>query len=228
MRRSLFTSALVAVLGFSSSLGLADSIKYMGQISFQSDLQAPANVDLPSFDTQGGALTLISVQVETFHSGAAEPAGDNDDPFQGARASARIIRSWTSTGPGVFAFGNRTVNSPFVDLTADNGDLAAFDATPPDGVDFGVLGYGPELANTTNPAPGLYATPGPGTVSFTVTPTLMVNDTQFEDPPGTPDSWQLEVENPDLTVKVSVTYTWIPEPATLSLLALGALALRRR
>lgn len=228
MRRGFVRSAIAAGISISASTAFADSIKYMGQVSFQSDLQSPANIDLPSFNTMGGTLTLLSVQVDVLHSGSAEPAADNDDPFQGAVARARIIRSWTAVGPGVFAFGNQTVNSPFVALDPDNGDLVAFDPNPPDGVDFGALGYGPLLASSTNPATGLYATPGPGTVSFTVTPTLMINDVQFLDPPGSPDAWQLEVENPDLTVKVSVTYNYIPEPATLSLLAMAALAIRRR
>ncbi|TWT40325.1 hypothetical protein RAS1_40330 [Phycisphaerae bacterium RAS1] len=233
MSPRLLTRMSGAALAFAAAAGIAraDSVMYMGSVSFTSDLEASQNINLPSFDTMGGTLTLLSVLVETEHSGSVHPRADNDDPFQGATVRARVVRQWSSTGPGVFAFGNTTINSPFVDLLADDGDGGNndnFDATAPDGVDFGVLGYGPVLANSTNPAPVLYATPGPNTVSFLVDPILMVNDLQWEDPPGTPDAWQLEVETPILTVKVKVTYEYIPEPASLALLAIGGLLIARR
>lgn len=225
-----FTGAALS-LSAAGSLALADTVMYMDSVKFTSDLEASRTIDLPSFNTMGGTLTLLSVLVETEHSGFVRPRADNDDPFQGAVVRARMVRQWTSTGPGVFAFGNTTVNSPFVSLLADDGDGGdndVFDDTAPDGYDFGFLSYGPTLAGSSSPPTALYATPGPGTVSFLVDPVLMVNDLQWQDPPGTPDAWQLEVETPSLTVKVKVTYEYIPEPASICLLGLGSLVVARR
>lgn len=228
--------ALALAIAVVSTAGQANagpvSITYCDTVGFQSDLQPAGTVDLPSFDNMGGTRTLLDVIVNLSHSGSCEPAADNDDPFQGALVRARVIRQWNAAGPGVGTFGSNTVNSPFISLDADDNDGGNndnFDPTGPDGHDFGVLGYGPLTIGPFNPAEVLYDTNGPNTVSFMVTPLLMVNDLQFQDPPGTPDAWQLEVENPILTVEVCVTYVYVPEPATAGLLAFGGLlALRRR
>ena len=226
----LMMLALAAVLALAGP-AQATFVTYADSVSFTSDLEADKNIVLPSFDNMGGTRTLLDVIVEFGHSGKAEPAADNDDPFQGASVRARVIRQWSGSGPGVGTFGSNTVNSPFISLDPDDGDGGnndVFDPTAPDGHDFGILGYGPLTIGPFNPAEALYDTPAPNTVTFTITPTLMVNDLQFQDPPGTPDAWQLEVENPLLTVEVSVTYEYIPEPATASLLSLGALLVLRR
>ncbi len=228
MNSGLRALLVVAVVTTASSANAAIE-QYSGSVGFQSDLQPNQPIALPSFDTQGGLRILNSVLVEVWHDGSVNSSGDNDDPFQGTRANARISRQFSASGPGVFAFGNKTITSDFVDLAADNGDLGVFDPTAPDGVVFGSLAYTnePALGNPFSPAPGLYATPGPGLVNFDVDVLFMANDNQFD--PVPPDSWQLEVENPSLTVHVRVTYDYVPEPASLALLAIaGALGLRRR
>lgn len=222
LRRGLAVFAVSAL----SAFALGDIQTFEDCVVFTSDLEANKTVTLPSFNTMGGLLTLVGVTVDVTHDGGVDAAGDNDDEFQGVDANARVIRTFTASGPGVGAFGNKTINSPFVTLSPDNGDLGNFDSTPPDGVVFGSLFYTAESAGTFNPAPVLYATPGPGSVNFDADVILMVNDNQFL--PTPPDAWQLEVENPYLNVCVKVTYEYTPEPATLALLGLGALAAWKR
>jgi hypothetical protein len=216
--------ALGLVLMF-SAVANADIVTYCDEITFTSDLEDPGTISLPTFDTTGGDF-LTSVTVDVSFWGSAEPKADNDDEFQGTTVRARVIRNFSANGPGVASFGANTVNSPFIDLAADDGDGDVFDATPPDGHDFGVLGFNELLAGSYSPAVGPYETAGPGDVDFTVSPALMVNDLQFD--PVAPDAWQLEVQDPTMTVKICVTYDYVPEPAGLSLLSLGALALLRK
>ena len=227
MKTSLWALAAL-LLGVCCVGAQAESVSYCDYVSFTSDLEDPKDVYLPSFDDNGGLHVLQNVIVDVYHTGSAQPAADNDDPLQGAVVRARVIRNFSASGPGVFSSGGNTVNSGFIDLDPDDGDLDNFDPTAPDGHDFGILGYADMLAGSYNPALGLYG--GPGDVMFAVTPLLMVNDLQFEDPPGTPDSWQLEVEFPVLEVEVCVTYEYevIPEPASLALLGLGGLLVLRR
>lgn len=234
IRKILFVStAVVALAGAAAQAAFTEM--YMGSVSFTSDAQPGQSIVLPSFDTMGGSRTLLSVQVDVLHRGSVEARGDNDDDFKMAVVQARMIRNFALFGPGVNALGIKTVNGPTVTLDVDNGDDGMFDATPPDGTDFGMLSYAFEHAfgSPAGPATGLYATPGPSTVVFNVpgfnepgSQLLMVNDQQFFGP--APDQWQLEVQNPLLEIKVAVTYNWIPEPMTLSLVGLGGLLLRRR
>ena len=195
---------------------------------FTSDLQDPKVVSLPAFDTLGGTLTLTDVIVDFTWSASVEPAADNDDPLQGAVVRARMIRQFSATGPGVLVNpGENTITSGFINLDPDDGDLTVFDTSAPDGHDFGIISFTDLAAGTYTPSEDLYDD-GPGTVDFTVMPVLMVNDLQFEDPPGAPDSWQLEIESPTMDVEICLEYHYVPEPATLSLLALGGLLLIRR
>ncbi len=193
-------------------------------VIFTSDTGPDKDVVLPSFNTMGGYRILTDVLVELFHNGYCDTRADNDDPYKSAEVNSRIIRTWTESGPGVAGFGNKTVTSPVVSLSEDNGDGELWDETPPDGTDFGgPLWYTNVLAGSFNPSIALYATPGLDVVTFTVDVNLMVNDLQFV---GTaPDRWQMEVQNPVLTVETRVTYTYeiIPEPGGIVLLGLGSL-----
>ena len=189
----------VALLAFTVASSVqAEQVQFCDMVSFTSDLEDPAVLTLPGFDNNGGLHVLDNVTIDVYHLGSAEPAADNDDEFQGTTVRARVIRQFSAVGGGVVASGNNTVNSPFVDLTADDGDGDLFDSNPPDGIDFGVLGYGQTLAGQYFPAEGLYD--GVASVDFDVTPLLMVNDLQFD--PEAPDAWQLEVEFPVLEVQI--------------------------
>lgn len=228
MKGILTFAVMGALLGAVASPASADSISFTDQVKFISDLQPTATVTLPAFDTLGNTLTLTNVLVEVFHFASVELKADNDDPFQGATVSGRMFRQWSLTGPGVVSSGSQITQTPFVNLLADDGDggnTFNFDASAPDGVNFGLLSYGPLLASSHNPAFGPYT--DTGTVDFFVTPLLMLQDLQFVTPP---DAWQLDVQNPSLTVVVKVTYDYVPEPASLTFLALGAgaMLIRRR
>lgn len=219
------TVVLVAILGFTAAAN-ANTYNYSGSVVFDSDLNPTADIVLPSFDTNDGILQ--SVELYFYHSGSADISVDNDDEYQGGTANARLIRTFTADpipGWGFPLVGTRTQTSAPVDLDPDNGDLTDFDSTPPDGHAFSTLSFLDIGAGAVFPTASAYETVGPGTVAITVNPDTMVNDLQWV---TTPDAWQMEVENPYFEVEVQLTYNWIPEPATLSLLAFGGLVVLRR
>ncbi len=225
--KSLRSTVLILALACSTP-AWADELSFSEMASFTSDLNNDVVLALPSFDTQNGARTLQDVKIEFFHTGTVRLGADNDDPFKTARVNGRMIRSWLASGPGVGTSEFHLDQTAVVFLDVDNGDGANFDPTPPDGTNFGgPLAYA-EAGDVFFPSENLYATNGPGTVNFTVDVLLMINDLQFNGPP--PDRWTLEVQDPRLTVETKVTYTFIPEPASLLLLAAGGAGLlwRRR
>lgn len=206
-------------------------------VSFTSDLEPNKTITLNSFDTTdttgcppGGWRELNTVTVTVTYDGSAGIIADNDDPLKSGTVNARIIRTWSMSGPGALAgFGTKMVTTTGLLLQADDGDLSVFDPSPPDGKDFGALSFAgePAAGSPYTPTKSAYETAGAGTVDFVVDVATMVNDLQWD---VTPDAWQMEVQNPVLTVMVDLDYDWtcVPEPATLSLLALGGLALIRR
>jgi len=223
--------ALVALAALLVSPAFADYHEgpFMEFLTFTSDADPNAitGMALPQFNMPG--MTLTGVSVSVLHSGSADIAGDNDDPFKTCDVDARIVRQFSVTGTedaGFFAFGSKTIFSPVANLLQDNGDLGLFDPTAPDGVAFGLLSYANEFALGSPYARPLLPYIGAGLMHFTVGSLLIVNDQQFVGP--APDAWQLQVENPLLTVKMAVMYTYTPEPTALSLLATGALLLLRR
>lgn len=220
----------LAVLALNGAV-MADSYSVTDKVVFQSSLEPSQTVSLPKFNDLGGTLTLTSVLVEFLHDGGVDLAGDNDDPFDHGQqlfVRGQMIRSWSATGPaGLNSGAFKVTNSPLVPLSPDDGDGGdndVFDGTAPDGHDFGTILYSP--LTVSHPGQPLAPYQGVGTVDFEISPDLMVNQLEFT--PYTPDAWQLEVENPYMSVRVRVTYEFVPEPSTISLLGLGALALIRR
>jgi hypothetical protein len=186
MKRIAIAMSCVAMYAAGPAATRADTIMHMDSVQFISDLQPSMSIDLPSFDNQGGLLTLLSVLVEVSHSASVDLSADNDDPFNAAEVRGRLIRIWSAGGPGVATGANFAAFTPFVPLSADDGDggnVLNFDPTPPDGVAFGTFGYPLTLVSSHNPAVGLYSTNGPGTVSFLVTPQLMSQDLQWQGSP---------------------------------------------
>jgi PEP-CTERM motif len=230
MKFSRVVLAVVAGL-LSCSGAMADSYMVMGSTSFQSSLQPPSLVSVPKFDDLGGSLTLTNVLVEFLHDGSVDLEGDNDDPFdhgQSLFVRGQMIRSWSVTGPaGLNSGATKIVNTGLVPLSPDDGDGGdndLFDNTGPDGHDFGTVSYA--TLTVAHPAQPLAAYLGLGTADFNFTPDVVSQTLEFT--PYVPDAWQLMVENPIMNLKVKVTYEYTPEPSTLSLLGLGALALIRR
>lgn len=231
-RMSKFLPAIAAVALFAGTVqaGPVFFENHEGSIDFTSDIEPAGLITLPKFDNQGGLRTLLDVQVTVCFSGQVDMAGDNDDEFQGATVRGRMIRSYFLSGGGVASSDTETINTAFIDLSADDGDGGdndIFDPTGPDGHDFGTISFDktPDGVSPHLPNELLYDSNGPGSVNYNVMPILMVNDLQFE---VNPDAWQLEVENPLMTVYVRLQYTYTPEPATAGLLGLGGLMFIRR
>lgn len=224
MKTVLFAAAVAALAG-----GASAAIEtWSNSASFTTDFNNPvANISIPSFDTTGDRQ-LNSVTVTWCWSGSVDIAGDNDDDFKTAAVRARMVRTFSGTGPGAFAFGNKTITTEIAELETDNGDDGLLDTSGPDGVAFGTLAFGPEVSGVNNPSTALYATNGAGNIVFSATSVLMVNDQQFEG--DAPDQWQLEVQNPLMTVEVKVeySYTIVPAPGALALLGVGGLVAGRR
>lgn len=230
MKFSRFVLVAVACLAVSSA-AMADSYMVSGSTSFESSLQPSVIVSVPKFDDMGGSLTLTSVLVQFCHNGSVELEGDNDDPFdhgQNLFVRGQMIRSWSVTGPaGLNSGATKIVNTALVPLSPDDGDGGdndLFDPTGPDGHDFGAVGYSTLIVSHPGEPIGAYS--GLGTADFQFTPDVLSQTLEFT--PYVPDAWQLMVENPILNLEVKVTYTYIPEPSTLALVGLGALALIRR
>jgi len=227
MRPIIHVAIAGAVASVLCSSAVAATRITSGMASFSSDQQDPVQLSLESFDRALGSLQ--SVIVECFDSGRVAIKADNDDPYHAGRAQVRMIRSWMASGPDVTAFADETILSRHsVTLAKDNGDGRVFDASRPDGHNFGILSYSHHLVGPFHPLPlSLYETVGPGSVIFTVTPLLMINDLSFVGP--APQSYQLELQEPVLRVKVKVKYVYhLPEPSSLFLLIGGLPVLLRR
>ena len=224
MRSAIYATTTMLVLGAFCATASAYSLTDTGSTSFTSDLAQPGLISVDSFDTTKG--TLQGITIELWHAGQATMRADNDDPFNSAQVQARLIRIWSLTGPDITASGNKTIMSPVQLLGLDDGDGGVFDSSAGDGHDFGYLSYSFAAGTYTPTNLALYETAGPGTVTFTVTPDTMVNDLNWVG--DAPDVWQMEVQDPNLVVSATVTYTYMPEPATMGLMLLGALAMRRK
>ncbi len=218
---------VLTVAGLLVAGAFADDETFSQTVSFTNDLEPDQTVTLPGFDTLGGTRILQLVTLDVLHAGSVIAKADNDDPLRSATVNARIIRGFSVAGvedAAYTALGQKTEISPSVELAEDDGDGDVLDPTPPDGYQFD-LWYVGEAAIGIADRP-LMPYEGVAEVNFVVSPDTMVNDLQFEG--ETPSEWQMGIQEPLLEVDVAVTYTWIPEPASSSLVALGVLFLRRR
>lgn len=224
---------MMAVALLTASAVRADSYMVSGSTSFESALQPSVVVSVPKFDDMGGTRELVGVLVEFCHNGSVNLQGDNDDPFDHGQqlfVRGQLIRSWSVAGPAGLASGaTKVLNTGLVPLGADDGDGGnndLFQASGPDGHDFGLVSYATLMVSHPGQPLGAYS--GIGTADFMFTPDVISQDLNFT--PYVPDSWQLFVENPSLNLEAKVTYDYrpVPEPATLAFLLIGAVTMCRR
>ena len=102
--------AFLAVISF-SAIASAESIGPFSSnvVQFSSDLEADKTVSVAVFDL-GSDYRLDSVTVDIRYSASVDMKADNDDPDDTAAVNARMIRSFTVSGPGVFQAGSKTVS----------------------------------------------------------------------------------------------------------------------
>jgi len=187
------------------------------------------------FDDQGGALQLTSVEVAiclTANGGALRVDNDAEDPASGAiEFGAQILVSSSVSmvdalfNP-IFAAGDlKATGGTSLSLGPDDGD-ADVGGTPNFswvGDDFGEYIGGAELADDSGIVNSLVYGQYTGLGTYTIT----LDAVQVASY-GSLGGVQALIDPLDTCGTVTVTYTYVPEPATLSLLALGGLALLRR
>jgi hypothetical protein len=214
-----------------AATAMADTMTVMSNTAtFSTDQAADQVISAPKFDTLGGTRVLNFITIELFHSGSADIAGDNDDVDDAASGQARLIRQADVTGitDGTYSrSASENALSPITAFAADDGDLGVFDSSAPDGASFPGLSFADVSEGTDLRLPSaLYQ--GVGTVDFNVDTITIAQDFTFQG--QNPDAFQIEVENPlqEVYVKLTYDYTVVPEPASLMLLGLSVLVLRRR
>ena len=188
------------------------------------------NVDVPLFDTQGGARTLTSFHVDymilSYY--RYDINANTDSRYHGCEVSWH--QDWTSTLNGATYL---PMDQPNGMLNAGNsvGEISA--PYTPAWPGFSVPGSGSGHSEQEG-APALLArVTGTGTATIQCTDVLSPITRAMPDPhhapPGTVfDPALLTVWLDAISVDFTLTYNYTPEPASLSLLSLLTLLLRRR
>lgn len=187
------------------------------------------------FDTQGGTLTLQSVWVNiTLTSSGGSLKLDNDGAGSavgsvefGAQASITPSISMVNDNlMQLFPTGAlKATGGAGLSLSADDGDteVNGTDFFSYAGTDYGSYTGG----QVTDTASGFVTALAFGQYKGTGTYTVSVNTTQVANY-GALGGAQAQIDPLTTSGSVEIVYTYVPEPATMSLLALGGLAMLRR
>ncbi len=190
------------------------------------------NLDLPQFDTAGGARELVAYRVDHYlYSNYTYSVDPNPtELWHGADLSWR--QTWSSTLDSEPWY-PMNQSSGYVDARAGVGAICApgFAGAEPFETQSGIAGY-----ESHADADMLARLSGTGTATMACTHTLSA--LTIAEParwPGNvpPNQRVFDPDMIDLTLDrigmdVTVTYYWTPEPTSLALLGLGAVALLRR
>jgi hypothetical protein len=215
---------VIAVLVLSSS-AMADML-YYEDCFISTNVGSGQTLSLPQFDTSQGQLTNVVLTLDvTFSGGKIQWDNEADVP---STVTLGVGATVSATGPGALAL----VTNP---LQTDDGSVAA-DETDGQGYDLDGGGdfAGPDAftvdtgcgvdSDTDSPA-SFAAYEGTGNVTIDVT---SATDTFLSTSGGFGPINTCLLGS--YCGKVSVTYTYVPEPTTLALIAMGGvgLFLRRR
>jgi hypothetical protein len=234
-----FSSKLALVLCVGLAIGLAASsaqalptytVSYEDTQGLPNDTNTTLN--LPKFNISGATLTNVWLKLEIRLSGAVVELDNDATVDQGGTAqvlstvntlgsSATLLKtdftSFTGTNLGI----NQTANFPLAITTGD--PLGVFNAQPGNG-DYAKWDPGTLARTDSGDIAGSVWGGYEGTGNFTVT----VNNSYLAGATFEGADGYFQGSTPSGEFYGKVTYTYTPEPATLSLLALGGLALIRR
>jgi hypothetical protein len=186
--------------------------------------------EMPLFDTQGGARTLISFHMDylLYSNYRYDINANQDSRYHACEVSWQ--QNWTSTRNGATWF---PLDTGYLDARNGVGEISA--PYTPGLTGFQVLGAGIGHSENQGPPDLLASMTGTGTATIHCTDVLSTMSIGMPDlhhlPPGVQvvfDPNLLTVMLDGIGMNVTLTYYYPPEPASLSLLGLLALLLRRR
>ena len=230
-RRLAFGVAVVALLAASAGAAtIVQTKNYSGTPDFVQGLT------FNQFDDQSGSLTLQSIKVEVMlnvSGGSLKTDNDGGQSASGAVEFAAEILLSSPTVSLIDSSGQQIVQSgdvkaaggTTISLTADDGDsevggTANFSYA---GTDYGFYNGSSQSDGDLGYVGSFVFSQYIGTGTYTVN----VDADQVADY-GALGGVQAQIDPLSASGSVTITYTYVPEPATIGLLALGGLAILRR
>jgi len=209
--------AVVGAIVFAlSATGMSAPIVQTETLSFSLS-PGGATLTFDQFDTLGGTRTLEQVLVELNLTEQANVTAENDSALDG-NMSVGLTGNATGTAPGMSVAA--AINTSTAGVAVDPSDGNS--GSGPDFHDFGIVSGSDTASDSLHYlTDNLSAYVGGGTVDF-----VIIASGGFA-VSGVTDSTTI-VSSFGASGDGTLTYVWTPEPGSLSLLGLGALALIRR